>query len=61
MRIDPQRAARLQLLAQAEALCDRFDAAERDARKARAALLVARHNINRARLTSLIEVRRGKK
>jgi hypothetical protein len=43
-----------------EALCDRLDAAERDARTSRAALLIARHEINRARLGSLASSRRRK-
>jgi len=43
-----------------EALCDRLDAAERDERTSRAALLIARHEINRARLRSLDASRRRK-
>ena len=46
--------------ANAEAICDRLDAAERDERAARAALLIARHEINRARLGSLPASRRRK-
>lgn len=46
--------------ANVEAMCDRLDAAERDVRIARAALLIARHVINRARLGSLAASRRRK-
>ena len=43
-----------------EAMCERLDAAERDERTSRAALLIARHEINRARLGSLVASRRRK-
>jgi hypothetical protein len=46
--------------ADVESLCDRLDAAERDERTSRAALLIARHEINRARLGSLVASRRRK-
>jgi hypothetical protein len=46
--------------ANVEAMCNRLDAAERDERTARAALLIARHEINRARLGSLPASRRRK-
>ena len=47
-------------LIEAIALCQRLDAAERDAIKARAALLIARHGLNRVRLGSLLHSRRCK-
>lgn len=48
-------------LARCVALCEQLDTAERDAPKARAALLIARYSINRLRLASLAASARGKR
>lgn len=46
--------------AETQAFCARLDAAEHDERNAHAALVIARYEINRARLRSLPATRRRK-
>jgi hypothetical protein len=50
---DEPSARRAAQLAYARSLCERLDAAERSETRARAALLIARHEIARVRLRSL--------
>ncbi|GIK88268.1 MAG: hypothetical protein BroJett026_37490 [Betaproteobacteria bacterium] len=52
MQTQPDRSRRLVGLARSVALCESFDRAERDVRKARAAMLIAGFAIHRIRLRS---------
>ncbi len=52
MQSQPDRSRRLVGLARSVALCESFDRAERDVRKARAAMLIAGFAIHRIRLRS---------
>jgi hypothetical protein len=58
MQMNPRSAPKHAHLAQALALCKRLDVAEGCARKARAALVIARYEIDRVRLGTLPAARR---